>query len=452
MEQVIELGMAAAVLIAHIPFLVLGWRSLRRGEVPDGLCFAALGIFVYYDLGFVLEVLGWHYPSPFFGPILSYNLEEIVAIGMVILAAPYLLAVGFRAVAGSADRLPLSPELRFAPRMKPLFLLLFLPAVLALGVVGFTVIRGAASAAEVKLLWVGTLGSGYIVFLLPLFLIAFFLRTRDCGSRSGYVVLGVLLASSVAATLFLGQRTMTLLPFLMVILFRIRLNLFRLALSVSLLFLFASAALVFYKGYAVDQSMDLLARGEMVLGNDLTRAPVLARAVQESQPLGTTVLPSTGQGYLYAAQFYLPRALAPAKGYSTPSYFTALTNGEDAEYISWGLGLGFLEEIMLNFGYYAVFPGTVLYGLALGLLQRLARAWPCSAVGVHLAAFWMCGYALPSVLLYFGTMVILAILLQSLFVENRSSVSPQETVPNTPSSGCFPERQLPSPHPLAFTR
>jgi hypothetical protein len=64
----------------------------------------------------------------------------------------------------------------------------------------------------------------------------------------------------------------------------------------------------------------------------------------------------------------------------------------------------------------------------------------------------MCGYALPSVLLYFGTMVILAILLQSLFVENRSSVSPQETVPNTPSSGCFPERQLPSPHPLAFTR
>lgn len=452
MEQVVELGMAVAVLIAHLPFLFVGWRSLRRKEIPDVLCFAALGIFVYYDLGFVLEVLGWHYPSPFFGPILSYSAEDVAAIGMVILAAPYLLAIGYRAVAGPVGRIPLSPELRFAPRMKPLFLLLFLPAVLTLGLVGFTVIRGATSAAEVKLLWVGTLGSGYIVFLLPLFLIAFFLRTKDSTSRSGYAVLGVLLASSVAATLFLGQRTMTLLPFLMVILFRLRLNLFRLILFVSLLFLFASAAVVFYKGYAVDQSMDLLARGEMVLGNDLTRAPVLARAVQESQPLGTVVLPSVGQGYLYAAQFYLPRAIAPAKGYSTPSYFTALTNGEDAEYISWGLGLGFLEEIMLNFGYYAVFPGAVLYGLALGLLQRLARAWPCSAVGVHLAAFWMCGYALPSVLLYFGTMVILAILLQSLFVENRSSVFPQETILNRPVSGSFPERQLPSPHPLAFTR
>jgi hypothetical protein len=212
---------------------------------------------------------------------------------------------------------------------------------------------------------------------------------------------------------------MTLLPFLMLMLFRFRLNAFRLAASVCALFVFSSAALFFYKGYAVDNSLDLLARAEMVLGNDLTRAQVLARAVQESQPLGTTALPAVGQGYLYAAQFYLPRAFAPSKGYSTPAYFTALTNGEDAEYIAWGLGLGFLEELILNFGFYAVFPGTLLYGIALGLLQRQAKAWPCSAAAVHLAAFWMCGYALPSVLLYFGTMGILGVLLQSFFVGSR---------------------------------
>lgn len=221
---------------------------------------------------------------------------------------------------------------------------------------------------------------------------------------------------------------MTLLPFLMLLLFRFRLSALRLAVSVLILFVFSSSALFFYKGYAIDNSLDLLARAEMVLGNDLTRAQVLARAIQESQPLGTTVLPAVGQGYLYAAQLYLPRSLAPSKGYSTPAYFTALTNGEDAEFIAWGLGLGFLEELILNFGFYAVFPGTLLYGIALGLLQRQANAWPCSAVALHLAAFWMCGYALPSVLLYFGTMAILGLLLQSLFVGSRPQpVSAPET-------------------------
>jgi hypothetical protein len=422
-ESVICLSIAVAILVSHAPFLLSFVRSLRRQEIPDVLRFATLGIFVYYDLGFALEALGWHYPSPFFAPILSYSLEEFATIGIVILVAPYLLALGFRPTASPLARVPLRPVLGFAPRMKPIFLLLFLPVVLALGFVGFTAIRGAASAAEVKLLWMGTLGSGYIVFLLPLFLVSFFLRTADCSSRSGYAVLAILLVTSVAATLFLGQRTMTLLPFLMLVFFHIRLNAFRLAVSVVALFAFASAALFFYKGYAIDNSLDLAARAEMVFGNDLTRAPVLARAVRESQPLGTVVLPTAGQGYWYAAQFYLPRSLAPAKGYSTPAYFTALTNGEDAEYISWSLGLGFLEELILNFGFYAVFPGVVLYGLGLGLLQRAARAWPCAAVGIHLAAFWMCGYALPSVLLYFGTMTMLAILLQSLFIQTAQDRS-----------------------------
>lgn len=428
MESVVCLFIAVAILVGHAPFLLVFLRSLHRREIPHVLSFAALGIFVYYDLGFALEAFGWHYPSPFFAPILSYNLEEFAAIGIVILVSPYLLALGFRMTAGSVSRAPLQPVLGFAPRMKPIFLLLFLPVVLALGFVGFAAIRGAASAAEVKLLWVGTLGSGYIIFLLPLFLVAFFIRTRDCSTRSGNVVVGILVLSSVVATLFLGQRTMTLLPFLMLLLFRFRLSALRLAVSVLILFVFSSSALFFYKGYAIDNSLDLLARAEMVLGNDLTRAQVLARAIQESQPLGTTVLPAVGQGYLYAAQLYLPRSLAPSKGYSTPAYFTALTNGEDAEFIAWGLGLGFLEELILNFGFYAVFPGTLLYGIALGLLQRQANAWPCSAVALHLAAFWMCGYALPSVLLYFGTMAILGLLLQSLFVGSRPQpVSAPET-------------------------
>lgn len=423
MELTFRICFALALLAAHAPFAVSFLRSIQSRQVPEILSFAALGIMLYYDLGFVLEAFGWIFVSPYFAPLSSYDLEDFAITGLVILAAPYLLAIGFRVMAGRQQSIAASPTLEFAPRLKPIFLLLFVPISLALGAVGYSAIRGATSPAEVKRLWLGMLGGGYIVFLLPMFVLAFYLRTRDCRSRSGGLLLFVFLVASVSATLFLGQRTMTLLPFLMLVMFRVRLNAMRLAMSLVVLFAFASVALVFYKGYAVRQDLDFLERAEMVVGSDLVRANVLARAIQESESIGTKLLPSSGQGYLYTALFYVPRSWAPQKGYSTAAYFTAFANGEDTEYVAWGLGLGFIEEIILNFGFLAVIPGIILYGLGLGLLQRISRSFDGAVVGTHLSAIWMCGYVLPAVVLYFGSMAVFAMLLESFFVGRPGAVS-----------------------------
>ncbi len=446
MEVTFRIGFALAILAAHAPFAAAFLRSIRRRQVPEVLSFAAIGILLYYDLGFVLESIGYTFRSPFFAPLASYSLESFVATGLVILASPYLLALGFRVMTGSMEPIPASPSLEFAPRLKPLFLALFLPVSLVLGAVGYTAIYGASSAAEVKRLWLGILGGGYIVFLVPMFVLAFFLRTRDSRTRGGTFVTFLLLSSSVAATLFLGQRTMTLLPFLMLVLFRPRLNAMRLAVSILVLLAFAAVALNFYKGHAVKQDLDLMDRVEMVVGSDLVRANVLARAIQESEPIGARLLPMAGQGYLYAALFYAPRSWVPDKGYSTAAYFTAFANGEDTEYLAWGLGLGFLEEITLNFGYLAIVPGVILYGMGLGLLQRLCQAYDGAVVGVHLSAIWMSGYVLPSVVLYFGSMTVFAMLLESC-VSRRVHSNPVSFAPDLE-----PGMEIPYPAmPLAVT-
>lgn len=420
MEVAIRIGFALLLLVSHAPFAAMFLRSIRCRRIPEVLSFAAIGILFYYDLGFVLESFGWTFDSPFFASMASHTLENFVVTGLVILAAPYLLAVGYHAIAGRSEPIPALPNLEFASRLKPLFFALFLPISLALGLVGYFAIQGAASAAEVKGMWLGILGGGYIVFLVPMFVLAFYLRMRDCHSRVGSLILFLLLALSVAATLFLGQRTMTLLPFLMLVLFRPRLSALRLGISIVALLAFASVALDFYKGHAVEQDLDMEERMEMVIGSDLVRANVLARAIEESEIIGAKLLPVAGQGYLYTALFYVPRSWVPQKGYSTAAYFTAFANGEDAEYIAWGLGLGFLEEIILNFGFLAIIPGVIFYGMGLGLLQRLCRTFNSTVVGISLGAIWMSGYVLPSVVLYFGSMTTFAILLESCFTRRPS--------------------------------
>ncbi|MCZ2155516.1 MAG: hypothetical protein LC114_16705 [Bryobacterales bacterium] len=418
MELTVRIGFVFALAVCHAPFAIGFLRSLHRRQIPEILNFAAVGIILYYDLGFILECFGWSFVSPFYAPLSTYGLERFSTVGLILLTAPYLLAIGFHLTAGRMEQLSADPTHGFDPRLKPIFWMVFVPVSLALGGVGYAALHGAASPAEVKLLWLGAMGGGYVAFLVPMFLLAFFLRTRDCLSRSGVLTVVLFLAASTSATLFLGQRTMTLLPFLMVVLFRPRVNALSLFLSFLGLFLFASGALVFYKGYAVRQDLNLTERMEMVLGNDLVRANVLARAVDESEPIGTKILPGPGRGYLYTALLYIPRSWLPQKGHSTAAYFTAFANGEDAEFVSWGLGIGFLEEIILNFGFLLLVPGVVVYGMGLGLLQRVCQAFESAAVGAHLSAIWICGYGLPSVVLYFGSMTIFAIVLENFFLHS----------------------------------
>lgn len=412
MSSPLSVTLAALIAAGHLPFLFLAIAQLRRGHLPATWLFGALGILVYYDLGFVLQTCGMQYQSVFFPQFVAAGDEDLLLLGLLVLASPYLLWLGAR-LTSPCRAVPVEAALvRFAPPMRVLFVLLILPVSIALAVFGVSAVWGAISIAAIKAEWISLLGGAYIACMLPMFATAFLVVSDFGRTRGGMLLVVTLVLCSMASTLFLGQRTMTLLPVLFLLLFYFRFRLRWLVLGLGLLLGLSAGTAWFYKGYAVRQDLAFEERLHQVINDDFTRANVLLRAIQESEWTGTRVLPFAGQGYVYATVFYVPRKWAPQKGHSTTAYFTGLASGQDTEFLSWGLGVGFLEQIALNFGLNWLVPGVLLYGMLLGALDKLRAHFPGTLVGVCLGAVWMSGYDASSVILYFGSMVGLAILLE----------------------------------------
>jgi hypothetical protein len=423
MSNWFDLVLLLLLTVAHAPLALHFALQLHKGRIPSTWIFAAMGIIVYYDLGIFCQFLGVEYSSAFFPPLQHCSEEELVAVVLLLLVCPYLLWCGSLAISRRDADQEEGRLISLPPAMRGLFTVLFLPVSLALAAFGTYALWGSPSVAEAKMQWVAYFGSAYIVFLVPMFLVGFLVRTNFSRERWGKVLLFLLIGCSVTSTLFLGQRTMTLLPMLLLMLFYFRVHLLRLVVAFGILAIISSTTLFFYKGYAVNSDLALKEGLVQVLNNDITRVTVLTQALRSSDLVGTSILPNPGQGYFYSLALYIPRRVLPEKGYSTTAYFTGMTSGEDVEYISWGLGVGFLEQIALNFGKLAILPGILVYGMFLGLLDRISVGAPSTIVGIRLGAVWMSGYDTSSILMYFGSMALFAFLLESLFVSRSRAES-----------------------------
>ncbi len=427
MHNPLELALAFILVAGHAPLLLQIVSRMRRGYLPPAWQFGALGVMLFYDLGLLLQMCGLPYRSVFFPDLAQASEGEITLLVMTVLGAPYLLWGGSRLVTRDILLPSETHLLHFAPRMQWLFIILLLPPSLALAAFGVSAVWGTVSIAAIKMEWLSTLGSAYIAFLLPMFAVAFLVRSDFSRRAPGRLLVLAMVACSACATLFLGQRTMTLLPLLVLLLFYVRFRLRWVAVGLALLVAFAAGMVWFYKGYAIDQNLSFEERVVKVLNDDFTRGNVLLRALQESEMVGTRVLPSPGQGYLYAATLYIPRRILPQKGYSTTAYFTGMTAGQEVEFLNWSLGVGFLEQISLNFGILALAPGILLYGMLLGIADTIRRLHPGALPGICLGAVWMSGYDAASVMLYFGSMVLFANLLEMVFAGAPQSLRNLQT-------------------------
>ena len=149
---------------------------------------------------------------------------------------------------------------------------------------------------------------------------------------------------------------------------------------------------------------------------DLAKTPLLADAVDHAELVGTQILPYPGAGYLYCLLFYVPREWAPMKGYSTAVYYTSQMTHTAPENTHWGLAIGILEEIVLNFGYLLAFPILLFYGFLIGLCERFSASHPAFLAPTRLGAIWLIGQNLPVVLLLFVTMAGVILLLNYRYV------------------------------------
>ena len=259
-----------------------------------------------------------------------------------------------------------------------------------------------------------------VVLYLPLHLLAFYVAQANSRTWFGLAVCVGLALATVASTAPIGQRTTILLPFLVIVFFRLKLSLPRLVLTAMVGVLCAALLLSVFKWQYSTTEAGVAERIAQTVADDFSRDGVLATTLGATDLIGTRMLSYPMSGYAYCVLFFVPRSLAPFKGYPTAQYFTSYVVGSSVEATDWGFGVGAIEEILLNGGFLLFIPIMLMYGLVMGLFDRLARRFPSLIVPTRLGAVWLCGYHLSALMLLFGTMFLVALALHSTLVKRDS--------------------------------
>ena len=249
------------------------------------------------------------------------------------------------------------------------------------------------------------LGPAVILLSVPMYLLAFYASLEDAKTLPGRMFALFLAFGAICSTLICGQRSLLLIPLILIALSYFRYVRFSRAIVLACACVVAAAALLpLFRGAYQDKQLrqdNLVAE---IIHNDFSRAGVLATALDVSPRVGSRVLSYPMSGYVYTSLFFVPRPWVPFKGRSTAIQFTGFLVNQRPEWLNWGFGTGMLEELTLNVGTRFSLVGVLVYGLALGWLARWQQRRPELTVPLSLGPLFLCGYHLPSLLLNFGLM------------------------------------------------
>jgi hypothetical protein len=386
--------------------------------MPRTVDFATLSILLYYDVGIVCKALFPNVRSDYFPPLAEVNDRILTLAAVILTAAPWLFHAGTAlAKRGHVDEMDIERT-----SLKISRLLIFY--VICLCVCGPLVYMGLQHTQSNDEVWVirsrvtAEWGPLIVILYLPLHLLAFYVAQANSRTWLGLLTSAGLALATVASTAPIGQRTTVLLPFMVIMFFRLKLSVTRIALTAGLAVAGAALLLSTFKW----QYTGSTSPGELfaqTVADDFSRDGVLARTLESSELIGTRVLTYPMSGYAYCALFFVPRWLAPVKGYPTAQQFTAYIVGMTPEGTDWGFGVGAIEEILLNGGLLLLAPILLFYGFIMGIFDRLSRQIPTLVVPTRLGAVWLCGYNLSALILLFGTMFMVVLALHGVLVFRR---------------------------------
>ena len=402
-------------LFSHLIYFI--WlqgcrRRSGRYRLPD---YAFVSVVVFYDVGLFAEILGvrldGHLPS-----VSMYSVSIQLGTCAAIALTPWLIEIGYRIAAGSM------PMQRFRVMRVPVRRLPgFIFAVLAFSALGgyFALPLLSSSTLWAARTAVGeTLGPFAILLYLPLYALAFVVQAgRVPWSLRVGIVIGAVSVAAIS-TMPLGQRTLVLLPVVLVLASNAILagRLSRLA-TAGLLLATGAAILLPYFKWQHAEANSTLSLLLAVVTSDLSRANVLSDVLNRAAALGPTSVPFLGSGYVYSLLFFVPRNLAPFKGSATAIWYTGDVLGIRPDSLTWGFGIGMVEESVLNFGLAMAPIALCCYGAALRLLERLSIKYRTTFIPSALAAIWLCGYHLPAIFMLFGGMIAVCIFFEHLFAD-----------------------------------
>lgn len=400
----------------HLFLLRPAWLAARRQVPPRPVEFAIASFVVYYDVGLWLDALGIQYRAPGFLPLADAEPSVRFTAYTALVLVPAILLVAARQGRPKGLVWAMAPPRRLSIRQERQFFALFaLFACLAIGLSTSALYVGG-SVPGARLIISGWLGPGVVLLYLPLDLAAYYPLTANGRGRRGLAVSLLLSVVSSFGMLALGQRTLLLVPFFIVMVCRVRFRAatFAAAAGVTLVVVVALGLLFKPSGVAGSDHPSILA----TMNESMARAPVMAAAIERAETVGTSVMRYPGEGYVYATLFFVPRQLAPFKGQSSAQRLTDAIEGDD-RFGRWAYGVGMIEEAVINVGL-GLAP-IVLAGLgwALGALEGIVTRRSALIAPVSGGALWLCGYHLPAILLLFGLMFVVMLVIDVLLSRSR---------------------------------
>jgi hypothetical protein len=385
--------------------------------MPSTREFIIMSFAIYYDLGFLVEAAGISYINPFFPSIFVADDGMIALSVAVIVASPWILdwAAGgleWRAQEFSDAICVLQPKRRKAFYLTTI--LMCLACVIGSAIFAF----GSLSIWSVRHSVGERLGPFVILLFVPLYILAFFVKLKESHSVVGRMFLVFLVLCSILAVLPVGERTYILLPFVVVFLFWHQISLRSLVVTGAAALLGAALLLPLFKWQesTTSDSSDLVVS---TLNGDISRAPVSSDILAHSNLIGTRILDYPGAGYVYSFLFFVPRSIAPFKGLSDGVAYTAYKTGASPDDTSWVLGIGAIDELIINFGFLFLPVGLALYGLAIRQADLASQRIPSLVVPTRLAGIFLLGYHLPAILQTYGAMAIAGIVLHKVFAHTE---------------------------------
>lgn len=414
----LEILVATVLLIAHVPLAVFAIRAWEKGQPP--LCIYLVGVsaLLYWDASICYEALGGKYENQLFNPFFSSSEWTLILSTAVAAFSPWIICAGYWLIGRRKTHRPSRRMLR----LKSPKTFYFAATAISLAVATYSI----SNLLNFGSIWVAravvgaAMGPLVVLLFVPLGILCFYILMPEAHSAKGKAFCCLLVVCASLSVLVLGERTGVLLPFLIVGLFYGRASLKRIVVSGLVLLIFAALVLPLFKW----QSAGATSVEEVLssaFSGDVARGPILEKSVDLAGATTSRILPYWGSGYVYVLFYYVPRSIAPFKGTSTGTWFTAAALDSKDDEIGWSLGVGCIEELLLNFGWLGLVPGLLLIGAAFRLIDSLTVRVPVIGIMAVLAGIWFCGYNLGALVNVFGSIGIFGAGSQFLFAKDLTN-------------------------------
>ena len=420
MNLVIVIGILFSHILAAYPFAL----NLQKGKMPNTAHFAVISIILYYDFGLLIETLGWSVGNSYFIPFFDASPWIVVTAVSLLVLAPWLFLLGSQCTNKETRGIVVNNNSHLKKSTKTLFYITLISISVCFAVMGLNEVFQHDSLWGARVGVTEKWGPFILLLYMPLHFLAFYTKQSDSSSKQGLMFSCGLTLATILSTISIAQRTTLLLPILILVLFRKQISIKKIVIFLSIAIIAASSMLPFFKAQKQD-SQDISGSIGVLIAEtieaDFYRGGVLVSALDNTALLGTKIMPYVMSGYIYSLLFYVPREIAPFKDWSTSQTFTAVVDNTRVEETKWGFGVGVIEELLLNIGLVGTVPCLFIYGMGMGLFDKLSIRIPSLLIPIRLAAIWLCGYESSVLLFTFGTMAGVAFGLYILFGQKATN-------------------------------